>query len=224
MKFASIRQKGEAIARNKFKFFLTFFVVFTLSYGVLYALDWVPEEKGEEAVKAAATSTTNETVGATEESQFTEPLPIIIRVPKLEREVPVLNPDSRAVADLDQALLEGVVRHPDSADLLEEGNVFILGHSSYLPKVFNRNFQAFNGIQNLVWGDIIEIETADGIYTYEVQKVYKAKVSSMTVPLAVEGHMLTLATCDSFGSTEDRFIVEAERIEVQRKLDEGTSA
>ncbi|MEZ4200358.1 MAG: hypothetical protein R3B69_02055 [Candidatus Paceibacterota bacterium] len=53
----------------------------------------------------------------------------------LGRTVPVLNPASRSVAVLDEALLSGVVRHPDSADFSEPGNILILGHSSYLPNV-----------------------------------------------------------------------------------------
>jgi len=31
----------------------------------------------------------------------------------------------------------------------------------------------------------------------------------VTVPIADTGQMLTIATCNSFGSTDDRYIVEA---------------
>ena len=67
-------------------------------------------------------------------------VPVSISIEKLGKTVTVLNPTSRSIADLDAALLEGVVRHPDSAHLAQDGNVFILGHSSYLPNVLNRNF------------------------------------------------------------------------------------
>ncbi len=226
MKLRSLRMAGEKIAAHKVKFLLVFFIVFSLTYGLLYALDWVPEPKSETADEALETDQAAEMTAASagDTIQYEDPLPTVIRFPKLDREVTVLNPNSRSIAALDEALLSGAVRHPDSADLLEEGNIFILGHSSYLPRVFNQNFQAFNGIQDLVWGDVIEIESEDGIYTYQIQKVYKAKVSSMTVPLVVEGHMLTLATCDSFGSTEDRFIVEAKRLEVTPKTGEAPEA
>jgi LPXTG-site transpeptidase (sortase) family protein len=139
-------------------------------------------------------------------------LPITISIGRLNKTITVLNPISRAISDLDEALLSGVVRHPDSAALTQEGNMFILGHSSYLPNVFNKNFQAFNGIQNLEWGDIIEVFSEDIVYEYRVDKVYRANAQELTVPIAGTGHQLTLATCNSFGSVDDRYIVEATRI------------
>jgi LPXTG-site transpeptidase (sortase) family protein len=124
--------------------------------------------------------------------------------------VSVLNPTSRSIAELDNALLKGVVRHPDSADLNEQnGNMLILGHSSYLKNVFNKNYQAFNGIQNLKWGDTITLRSRDYEYIYRVDRVYEAKASTVTIPTKSAGQKLTLATCDTFGAKEDRFIVES---------------
>jgi LPXTG-site transpeptidase (sortase) family protein len=99
--------------------------------------------------------------------------------------------------------------------MAQAGNVFILGHSSYLPTVLNKNFQAFNGIQDLAWGDKIEVTSEGYVLTYEVEKVYKAKAADVTIPVADTGARLTLATCNSFGSKDDRFIVEAKRIDVR---------
>ena len=142
-------------------------------------------------------------------------LPEKITFDSLNRSVTVFNPNSRNVTELDNALLNGVVRHPDSATLGQNGTVFILGHSSYLPKVLNENFQAFNGIQDLKWGDLIKVEGGDEVYIYRVEKVYKAKATDTTVPIAGESQRLVLATCNSFGSTDDRYIVEAELAEVK---------
>lgn len=142
-------------------------------------------------------------------------LPVSIYIKKLDKTVRVLNPNSRVIADLDTALLSGVVRHPDSATLGQDGNVFILGHSSYLPTVFNKNFQAFNGIQNLAWGDIIEVSSGDVVYQYRVEKVYRAVAQDLVVPIAGDKKKLTLATCNSFGSVDDRYIVEAVQINVR---------
>ena len=140
--------------------------------------------------------------------------PLSITIPAIDKTVAVLNPTSRLVADLDAALLEGVVRHPDSATLEQNGTVFILGHSSYLPAVRNKNFQAFNGIQDLKWGDTITISSTDGDYVYRVDKVYRAKAGEVVVPIAGPKQRLYLATCNSFGSTDDRYIVEADLVEV----------
>lgn len=190
-------------------FLVVFFLTIVVSYLVLVIIDFIPEAPEE--------TTTTEDVMA--EDAGLEPVaeavpvvaanPVRMTIDKLDREIVVLNPESREVADLDAALLEGVVRHPDSADFTKDGNMLILGHSSYLPNVLNKNFQAFNGLQTLTWGDKIRITSADTEYVYRVEKVYEAKASEVFVPETPGEARLTLATCDSFGSKDDRFIVEA---------------
>lgn len=173
------------------------------------------------AVEPLTVGTTSETettiavVPATGDSQPLPPaevLPTKIIIEKLAKEVTVLNPQERDIPSLDAALLSGVVRHPDSADFSEPGNIFILGHSSYLPNVFNKNFQAFNGIQELDWGDKIQLQSAGKEYTYFVEEVYKAAAADVIVPMTPGKSRLTLATCNSFGSKDDRFIVEAKLV------------
>ncbi len=137
-------------------------------------------------------------------------LPLRIHIDALDRDIPILNPTSRAIADLDAALKDGAVRHPDAADFVREGNIFVLGHSSRLPNVLNRNYQIFNGIENLEWGDTIRVYSEDTEYIYRVDRVYEAKASALTIPIAGTGPRLTLVTCDTLGAIEDRFIVEAE--------------
>lgn len=198
-------------------FLFVFFLVFTMSYLLLYSFGVVPSGAASPEVRAAgevvATSTEEVLVVVPEtEPEATPPtalLPVSITIDTLDRTIPVLNPVSRSIADLDAALLEGVVRHPDSADFGQDGTMFILGHSSYLPAVRNEYFRAFNGIQNLKWGDTIRVRSLDTEYVYQVDNVYEAKASEVTVPIAYTGARLTLATCDSFGSTDDRYIVEA---------------
>ncbi|MFT7644609.1 MAG: LPXTG-site transpeptidase (sortase) family protein [Candidatus Paceibacteria bacterium] len=142
-------------------------------------------------------------------------LPVRIYIEKLDKNIQVTNPKSRTIADLDTALLDGGVRHPDSATLVQSGSVFILGHSSYLPNVFNKNFQAFNGIQSLEWGDKIKVYSEDMVYLYRVEKVYRSRAENVVVPIAGEVKRLTLATCNSFGTVDDRYIVEAKQISVE---------
>lgn len=193
-----------------------FFVVMVVGYGFLTIIDFIPEEQ-EEVI--AANTDTKAIVEETPVATFTpeettpstgDPLPVSLTIDALDRTINVLNPNSRSIADLDAALLKGVVRHPDSADLNDpNGNMLILGHSSYLSNVFNRNFQAFNGIQNLTWGDVITLHSGDMVYTYQVDRVYQAKASDVTIPTKGNSQKLTLATCNTFGAKEDRFIVEA---------------
>jgi LPXTG-site transpeptidase (sortase) family protein len=231
------------IKHRKVPFFIVFFIAVLLTYGVLFAIDFIPEPISEETKqvrlleeqkeaakreilatetvinKATNTSDEQKDVEDTEENaQFVpsdEVLPTRIVIDTLGIDVKVLNPQSRDVASLDTALLSGVIRHPDSADFGKAGNMLILGHSSYLPNVMNKNFQAFNGIQKMTWGDKIKVQSADKEYTYRVQKVTQAKASDITVPFTPGKAMLTLATCNSFGSKEDRFIVEAVLIDTK---------
>ncbi len=233
--FSLISALDRAMER-KVAFLGTFFLIFTLTYAVFAAFDILPEPVTDKAVVVPKTpevraetpavaptaeapqvrpATTTDTItpkkeeGASAVQSAGAVLPQSLTIDALGRTVTVLNPASKSIASLDAALLKGVVRHPDSATLNEEGNIFILGHSSYLPTVHNKNFQALNGIQNLKWGDTITVGSPEATYTYRVEKVYKAKASGLTIPVAGKGKRLTLATCNSFGSTDDRYIVEA---------------
>jgi LPXTG-site transpeptidase (sortase) family protein len=197
---------------EKVVFFFVGVGVIALTYGFFKLVDFLPEPK-EEGTAVAQVEDTKKADNAPSIAESTEqtgsPLPTLIIFDSLKKQVPVLNPTEDTVEALDTALLSGVVRHPDSADLHEEGTMFILGHSSYLPNVKNANFQAFNGIQKLEWGDTIRVQSKDMEYVYSVDRVYEAKASSAEVSLQHSVAKLTLATCNSFGTKDDRFIVEA---------------
>ncbi len=212
----SLNELFEQLRIRKVAFLVVFFVTVLITYLALVIIDFIPEEPAEETSTEEAIAVDEEEMAVeVEPTPVVEAHPISIIIEKLDREVVVLNPESRDVADLDAALLDGVVRHPDSADFTKDGNMLILGHSSYLPNVLNKNFQAFNGLQTLTWGDKIRLISGDMEYTYRVEKVYEAKASEVFVPETPGEARLTLATCDSFGSKDDRFIVEAVRIDTK---------
>jgi LPXTG-site transpeptidase (sortase) family protein len=222
MEVHSWSQLVDAILLRKIAFLAAFFVAFLGTYAVLAWFDFLPElvEKTEQ-VENVETNSINIENPATSSDEVIAPvvegvgvLPLKMTIEALDRTVTVLNPTSRIVSDLDAVLLEGTVRHPDSATLDQLGTVFILGHSSYLPVVRNKNFQAFNGIQDLKWGDVIKITASEGEYTYKVDKVYRAKAEDVVVPIAGSTRRLVLATCNSFGTIADRYIVEADFVEV----------
>ena len=211
----------DAVLLRKVAFLLTFFTVFLFSYAFLSWLDFLPElvEPKEDnmptqSIEAEVPVVAPIVIEPVVKAEPVNPVyPTNIYIAALDRNIAVQNPTSRNIADLDAALLKGAVRHPDSATLERTGTVFILAHSSYLPVVHNKAFQAFNDIQKLKWGDLIEITTAEGLYVYRVDKVYRAKAHEVTVPIAGTEKRLFLATCNSFGSTDDRYIVEAELFE-----------
>ena len=192
-------------------FFFVWMGVFALTYGVFVLIDFLPEKIEEEETETPVVeeATAVFDIPSTYIPAEVDPIPTVIFFDTLDKAVPILNPESSSVEVLDNALLSGAVRHPESADFENTGTMFILGHSSYLPTVHNKNFQAFNGIQKLEWGDTIRIQSDDMEYVYSVDRVYETKASNATVPLQNEEAKLTLATCNSFGSKDDRFIVEA---------------
>ncbi len=195
-------------------FLAVFFVVMVIGYGFLYLVDFVPEPVTTEDQAILSATTTNEVLEPIEEEvpvidSNADPLPVSITFDSLDRTVTVLNPSSRAIADLDNALLKGVVRHPDSDDFTGPGNILILGHSSYLKNVFNKNYQAFNHIQDLTFGDTIRLKSGDTEYIYKVDRVYKAEASDVNVETGGDEYRLTLVTCNVLGAKEDRYILEA---------------
>ncbi len=214
MEESIILKAFDEVWKRKGAFLGIFFVVFSISYGILFAIDFIPEApEGDLTVvtEVVSASSTPEVAPAT--IAKVDPHPVRLKIESLGTDILVLNPESREIAVLDEALLKGVVRHPDSADFSETGTMVLFGHSSYLPTVHNRNYQAFNGIQKLIWGDMVRVESGDTAYIYRVKKVYKAQASAASVALSHKENMLILVTCNSFGSKDDRFVVEAELIE-----------
>ncbi|MBI4086382.1 sortase [Candidatus Kaiserbacteria bacterium] len=208
----------ERILAHKLSFFVVFFIVFLVSYGVLYAVDFIPEAPEEKEEPVPAVTTDPEPAPLV----VTDPYPKRMIIEALEKDIVIQNPESRTVADLDKALLTGAVRHPDSATFAEDGTMFLFGHSSYLPHVFNKNFQAFNDVQKLVWGDIIKVQSSNVEYRYRVNKVYKTKAEDASVTLGGTKKKLTLVTCNSFGSKDERFVVEADLVETVALAENGS--
>lgn len=214
------------IKQNPLAFFGIFFVTVFVTYLFLYLIDFYPEPKTaveseiEEVVVTSDDEVSLEQVEETRDrdkntAQLGEEPTAITLVP-LGRTVTVLNPSDASMATLERDLQKGVIRHPDSVLLGEKGNVVILGHSSYLPNVMNKNYQAFNGIQDFKWGDLISVSSGGKDYVYRVDRVYKATTDEV-VPVAGDEQTLTLVTCNVFAGKEDRYILEATLKEVVGK-------
>ncbi len=206
----------ERVWAEKVPFFLTFFLVTLITYTCLVIIDFIPEPVGDESTEpenstVVVEKSEPETIAVPEAREPTprSANPTRIIIDEIGTDIEVFNPDTIDVAQLDEVLLDGVARHPLSADFQDKGNMLIFGHSSYLPNVLNSNFQAFNGVQKLTWGDKIRVESNDMVYEYRVDRVYEAKASDTVIDNARGEATLTLVTCNSFATTDDRFIVEA---------------
>ncbi len=137
-------------------------------------------------------------------------LPVKVAIPTLGLSVKVANPATTNVDSLDQYLLSGAARYPTSATLNQNGTVVLFGHSSYLPVVINQAYKTFDGIQKLKSGDEIKVYSATNVYTYAVTTVQQENENTgYGIPLTSNGHTLVLATCDSFATKSDRFVVTA---------------
>ena len=206
---ALVRASQKAYTK-KWAYMAVFLVMLFVSVSVLSGFDLLPNPpKAKEAKAQEKVAEIPVTELATTTAVAPE-LPIQVEIPAINLAASVANPDSTNIEVLDNALLNGAVRYPSSAKLGENGNVILFGHSSYLPIVHNKAFKTFDGIQNLKTGDAIRVSSGGTVYIYSVTNVRKANASADSIPLTVSGKQLTLATCNSFGTKSDRFIVTAE--------------
>lgn len=196
---------------NKLRFFVSFAIVSFIGYGVLFIADIIPEP-------ITSTEVAQETVGAeevvanTRQETITATTPTLLIIDSLKKNIAINNPTSTVVDDLDTSLLAGAVRYPGTANMEQNSTMFLFGHSSNLAYVKNKNFQAFNDIEKLVWGDLIRIQSGSRENVYRVDRVYQQKASVASIDLIRNTQTLTLVTCNNFGSKDDRYVVEASLI------------
>lgn len=192
----------ERIIAKKWSFLAAFAFIFIASVFILGQFGLLPEKISAEVA---------ETVIPVAKSPSVAEFPAKIEIPKINLSTIVVNPTTTDIIVLDKELLKGAVRYPTSAKLGETGNVVLFGHSSYLPVVGNKAYKAFNEIQKLAPGDAVTVYSSDTAYTYRVRGVEKEKADNNTaILLSVDGKVLTLVTCNSFGAKEDRFVVTAD--------------
>lgn len=138
---------------------------------------------------------------------YTKPSRIVI--PSVGIDSVIIQPESPTISVLDSALQQGAVYYPGSG-VIEQGNIFIFGHSSRLPVVVNQAYKTFNDIENTKIGDEIILYDRNGKkYTYEVERVYQANAETAFIDLSRSGRRLTISTCNSFGTKSDRWVVDA---------------
>lgn len=215
-------QAGKRAYTRKWIFFGVFVLAFFGSVSVLGQLDLLPNAS---AIPAASSSAAVVLANPSIALSTMLPLPVVspvvsselpmkIDIAKINLSATISNPMTTDATVLDQDLLSGAVRYPTSAKLGEIGNVVLFGHSSYLPVVRNQAYKTFNGIQKLKAGDVVTVYASGTAYTYVVRSVTKeSAVSDQGIPLKVSGRVLTLVTCNSFGTKEDRFVLVADFVD-----------
>ena len=209
-------------------FLAAFVMLFFCSLSAADSIGFVPDYidgTTSGAATASAASTPSDAValsslpqlGVTDSAPATsatptgiEPVRLIISSVSID--LPVQNPSTTDVDALDALLKNGPAHYIDSADLGQAGNLIIFAHSSHLPIVTNKMFQAFNKIPDLNAGDSITIVGSDGKdYLYSVTSVVKASVNDGTTidTSPDQGTNLTLVTCDTLTGVSARFVLTA---------------
>jgi len=126
---------------------------------------------------------------------FRPPL-AVLRVPRIDLEVPVLEGTDELVLNRGVGHIDGTPRPG------EQGNVGIAGHRDGF----------FRGLKDVTAGDVIEVETLSQRLRYKIQSLTIVSPQSVDVLEPTAEPALTLVTCYPFyyaGSAPQRFIVRA---------------
>ncbi len=190
----------DVIYREKFSFIINFFLVFLITFSILYLFGYVPDEF-------------KITVGRYPGKEIADgygDLPMVIKIPKIGVDSQIYNPATTTISTLNNYLLKGAVRYPGSGLLGGKGNMFIFGHSTGLKIVQNQAYKTFSNIQKLSAGDEISVFSDNSEYVYKVILVKHVDATKELIEFNTKERMLTLSTCDNFGAKTDRYVVEAE--------------
>ncbi|HBV01237.1 MAG TPA: hypothetical protein DEF00_02450 [Candidatus Taylorbacteria bacterium] len=184
--------------------------------GTVWASLAFAESAAETVAEVSSTAPTIATAEETGTGTVTNTLkgmrPERIVIDKIGVSSPIVHPETTDVRVLDEELKKGVVQYPGSGYLNENSNVFLFGHSTGLPNVRNKAYEAFNDLNKLNIGDVIKIYAEDGVYEYSVMNISLTDANQALVTFGSDKKMLTLSTCNTFGKKEDRFVVSAELI------------
>ncbi len=134
--------------------------------------------------------------------------PVSISIPTIDVQATILHPDTPRVDELDEALKQGAVYYPGSGTI-EQGNIFLFGHSTNWAIVQNQAYKTFNGLEDLTVGEEIYLTANGKTYVYEVESVSHVDANVGFVDLSRPGRRLTISTCDTFGAKSDRWVVDA---------------
>jgi LPXTG-site transpeptidase (sortase) family protein len=204
-------------------FVLTTIGSFLFLSAFLFMIDFVPESTATPTTQTLPVAIVEEAVANTSEANISindisagdieknhkAEVPVRIRIDNIGLDTAVLTPSSADYDVLDRALLSGAVHYPGSGLLSENANMLLFGHSSYLPVVHNKAFKAFNELGKVKVGDSVTVFSESHKYTYIVDKVLLSDAEDVLVRFESPKPMLTLATCNTFGAKEERWIVTA---------------
>lgn len=145
-------------------------------------------------------------------------------IPRINRNVPVINVSTESIIkkdwaklekDMQEALRYGVIHYPGTARPGQQGNIVITGHSSYFLWDPGRFKDVFAVLHDVRLGDQILLYNDQKRYIYQVTNIKKIWPSELDVLQPSTENKLTLITCTPVGTNAKRLIVEAKLIKVE---------
>ena len=127
-----------------------------------------------------------------------------ISIPKLDMSVPIYEGTN------EEELGKGAGHYSNSVMPGEDNNTVISGHRDTV----------FRSLENVGENDVIEVETAEGKYTYRIEKVRIVDAEDKTVIVPKHEATLTLTTCYPFtyiGDAPERYVLVGNMIESSEK-------
>jgi len=198
------------IRSSRWTFLFVFVAAALITYAFLYAIGFTPEPVSENPNVLVTDNTKDSNLENVEAEVPVDSTPLRIIIDSIGVNAPINNPESNTISVLDRELLSGVVRYPGSGDLEDRSNLFLFGHSSFLPVVQNEMFRVFNNLEKVNAGDLIRVQSGGYEYRYSVTSVVLVDADEALVELSNREKKLTLSTCNSFGAKSERFVVEAD--------------
>ena len=202
------------LSNAEVEFAALFIAIFFISFVGLYLIGLIPTEFQVNTNDGVIGQIQNDLVNTQEATTTpTKAEPTEIKIPSIGLDSVINNPTSNDNNILDNELTKGVVHYPGSG-YPGVGNMFLFGHSTGFKIVNNKAYQVFDNIKNLNTGDQIEVYADNKVYTYSVTSVKMENEYDALVDFSTNKNMLTMSTCDSFGTKEDRYVVTADYVGV----------
>ncbi|MFA6039118.1 MAG: sortase [Candidatus Peribacteraceae bacterium] len=144
-------------------------------------------------------------------------------IPKLDLNIPLVTPSYEALLradwpqvekDIQDALQDGVVHYPGTANPGQAGNFFVTGHSSYYPWSPGGFKTVFARLHNLEVGDEYWVYFGGDKHRYMIKGKKEVSPADITVlDQPTDKRIATLMTCTPVGTTLRRLIVTAQEID-----------
>ncbi|MBI4127823.1 MAG: sortase [Parcubacteria group bacterium] len=135
-----------------------------------------------------------------------------IVIPKINVITPVVYEETRAEWKIQKALNQGVVHYAGTALPGEEGNVFLVGHSSSWVGNTSPYVAIFSLIAELKENDEAFFIRDDKIYRYHYRDAVIVEPSDLSVLTPSGTRVISLMTCWPLGTTLKRLVVRMDEV------------